>query len=82
LTIDDPEAGAERGELRCQREPGRTGPDDQDISRRSHRELRTGRCSSRQVRAGLVARTCTDQNPSATGWESVISTSVNPAVSS
>ena len=31
-----------------------------------------------QPRSGLVARTSTDQNPSATGWLSVISTSANP----
>jgi hypothetical protein len=30
----------------------------------------------------LVARTNTDQNPSATGWLSTISIPVNPAVSS
>src|SRR5829696_6632840 len=31
--------------------------------------------------AGLPARTNTEQNPSATGWLSVISTAVNPALS-
>jgi hypothetical protein len=49
-------------------------------------ELLGGRSAQDRYRpydsAGLPARTNTDQNPSATGWLSTISTLVNPALSS
>src|ERR687897_2603479 len=76
-------AGGERGELRGQRQPGGTAPTTSTSAavtliavsfgdrRRPTVDTQPGR--------GLVARTSTDQNPSATGWLSVITTSANPA---
>ena len=74
LAVDEPEPGAERLELRRQGQAGRAGADDQDVDRFGHR--------SPVSTAGLRARTKTDQKPSATGWLSTISMSVNPAPAS